>query len=516
MNKIYDYRKSDIIKIFLITVLVVLVSQNQGFAQKVSELIDPPKIVEFLGDQPMTRVGRPFVVLASISNPAKVAVNATATLKLPEGFHLKGAADRPIKLSPNEKITLRWTIFGDKPIYSEVALEVTNKLAILAAARLPVRFLPQMEITKAAYIPDPKPVKNDKGLLVGAHNCPLWETDSYERWSQLVKHTERTPALGFYAQENPEVADWETKWAFEHGVDFFIYCWYRTKQGGPVEQRFGSALHKALFNSKFQDKIKVTIMWENQTKGTSGVSNEEDLMKNLLPFWMANYFKRANYLVVDNKPVLFIYRPEFLVNDLGSIENVRLAFDKMRQACRNEGFDGLWLLGEYRGLDTKHLELMKSIGLDYSFAYCWHVQNSPSPQEAIDSQMKSIRTTQELGILPQVVTVSQAWSGWRDEGSIWKIPPTEFETLLRQAKGFVEKLPKNQLSGRMLLLDNWNEWGEGHYLLPYTEYGFDYLDVIRKVFSDAPAKHTDLIPEDIGMGSYETSYREWLAIKRAK
>jgi hypothetical protein len=508
--------KSDFKKIWLITGLVMFLFHSPASAQKSIEAVDPPKILEFLGDQPMTRVGRPFEVLASISNPAKVTIHATVTLKLPEGIRLEGEAARSINLSPEEKITLRWTIFGDRPLYEELSLEVSDKQAILAAARFPVRFLPEIEKTKAAYIPEPLPVKKNSKILVGAHNCPLWETDSYDRWSQILKHPERTPALGFYAQENPEVADWETKWAVEHGVDFFIYCWYRVEQGGPVKQMLGSALHKALFNSRFQDQIKFTIMWENQTRGKAGVSNEDDLMKNLLPFWMNNYFKRSNYLVVDNKPVLFIYRPEFLIDDLGGIDSVRIAFDKMRQACRKEGFDGLWLLGEYRYLDPQHLELMKSIGLDCSFAYCWHVQNSPTPQQAIDAQINDIRTTQELGILPQVVTVSQAWSGWSDEGSIWKIPPTEYETLLRQAKGFVEKLPKDQLSGRMLLLDNWNEWAEGHYLLPYTEYGFGYLDAIRKVFSDTPEKHTDLIPEDIGMGSYETAYRKWLSDKRGK
>jgi hypothetical protein len=516
MNTINSFYRISFEKLLLIIGLLVLTTLNQGVAQDINKFFDPPKILEFLGNQPMTRVGRPFEVLASISNPAKVAIQVTATLKLAEGMHLEGKAAHPIKLSPGEKITLRWTLFGDKPLYEELLLEVSDKQAILAAARFPVRFLPEMEKTKLAYMPDITPVKKNSKLLVGAHNCPLWETDSYDRWSNVTKNPERTPAFGFYAQENPEVADWETKWAVEHGVDFFIYCWYRIEQGGPVKQMLGSALHDALFNSRFKDQMKFTIMWENQTKGTSGVSNEDDLMNNLLPFWMTNYFKRANYLVVDNKPVLFIYRPEFLVDDLGSVENVRIAFDKMRKACRDAGFDGLWLLGEYRGVDAKHLELMKSIGLDYSFAYCWHVQNSPTPQQAIDSQMKSIRTTQELGIVPQVVTVSQGWSGWSDEGSIWTIPPAEFETLLRQAKGFVEKLPKNQLSGRMLLLDNWNEWGEGHYLLPYTEYGFGYLDAIRKVFTDAPEKHTDLIPEDIGMGPYETSYRKWLSDKRGK
>jgi len=515
--KISEPCSVDIKKIFLLAVLVVLFFQNPGFAQKASELIDPPKIVEFLGDQPITRVGRPFVVLATITNPATTAIDVMSTLKLPEGFHLNGKADRRIKLSANEKLTLRWTIFGDKPVYGELLLELSDKSAILSAARLPVRFLPQIEKVTAAYIPEPMlPAKKDKGLLIGAHNCPLWEADSYDRWSQLMKHPERTPALGFYAQENPEVADWETKWAAEHGVDFFVYCWYRNEQGGPVKQIYGSALHKALFNSRFQDKLKFTIMWTNYIKGKSGVSNEGDLMNNLMPFWIANYFKSPNYLVVDNKPVLFIYGLEYVINDLGGVENVRLAFDKMRQACRSAGFDGLWLLAEYRGTDAKQLQIMKSTGLDNSFAYCWHIQNSPSPQQAIDAQMEKIRTTQDLGILPQVVTVSQAWSGWKDEGSIWKLPPTEFETLLRQAKGFVSGLPKDQLSGRMLLLDNWNEWGEGHYLLPYTEYGFEYLDAIRKVFTDGPDKHTDLIPGDLGMGPYDTSYRDWLAKKRSE
>jgi hypothetical protein len=384
--------------------------------------------------------------------------------------------------------------------------------AAVAERALSVRFLPAVNVRRG-YIPEPKPVKTS--LLVGAHHCPLWEADRPGMWRQILKHTERVPALGFYAQESPEVSDWETKWAAEHGVNFFIYCWYRVSQGGPVEQNFGSALHDAFFKSRYPQHMKFTIMWENQARGRAGVADEADLMKNLLPFWMENYFKHPSYLKVDNKPVLFIYRPEFLIQDLGGEANVVKAFEKMRQACRDAGFDGLYLLGEYRGLDPKHLELMKRLGLDYTFAYCWHVNNNPTPQQAVETQMGYIRKTQELGVLPQVVTVSQAWSGWNDEGSIWKIPPKEFEGLLRQAKDFVGTLPANELGSRMLLLDNWNEWGEGHYLAPYTEYGFGYVDAVRKVFSDAPEEHLDLIPEDLGMGPYDKAFRSHLERDRA-
>ncbi len=459
-----------------------------------------------LCDKPLTRVGRSAVVTAVIANAGEAAASLEVALQAPEGMRLaaKDARPRALRLDGREERELRWKIEADTPVYGELRLEIRVRHGQLVEASVPMRFLPAIEPRERSYIPEPEPVRTS--LLVGAHHCPLWEADRPGMWANVLKHPERTPALGFYAQETPEVSDWETKWAAEHGVSFFIYCWYRASQGGPVEMRFGSAIHDALFESKYADKMKFTIMWENQARGQAGVADEKDLMENLLPFWMENYFEHPSYLKVDEKPVLFIYRPEFLIDDLGGVENVVKAFDKMRQACRDEGFAGLYLLGEYRGLDPNHLTLMKQLGLDYTFAYCWHVPNSPTPQQAIDAQMDYIRKTQELAILPQVVTVSQAWSGWHDEGSIWKIPPADYERLLGQARDFVSTLPEGELGSRMLLLDNWNEWGEGHYIAPYREYGFGYLDAVRKVFSDAPEEHLDLIPEDLGMGPYDAAY----------
>jgi hypothetical protein len=80
---------------------------------------------------------------------------------------------------------------------------------------------------------------------------------------------------------------------------------------------------------------------------------------------------------------------------------------------------------------------------------------------------------------------------------------------LRKAKEFIGTLPSRELGSRMLLLDNWNEWGEGHYIAPYREFGFGYLDAVRTVFSDASEPHLDLIPEDVGLGPYDTPYRTW-------
>ncbi len=468
----------------------------------------------FLPESPVCRAGRPEVFTVTLENMNPRPVSVTARIVAPEGVAVADGAERTVEIAAADAAELHWTVEADAAGERELGVETAAEGVTGAVMPLRVNFLTQVEQRKLPYIPEPVPVKTP--ILVGAHHCPLWEADKPFMWNQVLKHPERTPAMGFYAQENPEVSDWETKWAVEHGISFFIYCWYRNGQGGPVKMNFGSAIHEGLFKSKFADKMKFTIMWENQSRGVAGVAGEADLMENLLPFWLENYFKNPGYLKVDNKPVLFIYRPEFLIDDLGGVENVVKAFDKMRAACRAAGFDGLWLLGEYRGLDAKHLALMKSLGLDYSFAYCWYVPDSPTPRRAIDTQLDYIRKTRELAVLPQVATVSQAWSGWADEGSIWKIPPEDFKTLLRRAMDEIAAWPENELGSRMLLLDNWNEWGEGHYIAPYREYGFGYLDAVREVVAGDTAPHEDLTPQDIGMGPYDTAYREWERGEREK
>ena len=363
----------------------------------------------------------------------------------------------------------------------------------------------EAQTKKAAYIPAPQPVKTT--VLVGAHNCPLWVADEPQMWDQVVQHPERTPALGFYDQANPQVADWETKWAVEHGVNFFVYCWYRAGKTDTVETKYSSAI-EALLKSRFANQFKFTIMWENQPRGgawgTSGVSGEKDLLESLAPFWITNYFLQPSYLKVDNKPLLFVYDAHKLAEDLGGVTNVPRAFEQMREACRRAGFAGLHILAEYRGLDPNELRFRKDMGFDYTFAYVWPISK---PEQAIPMQIDFIRKTRDLNILPEVVTVSQGWTGWRNEGPLYRIPPADFEGLLRQAKDILATMPQQGLSSKLLLLDNWNEWSEGHYLAPHRQYGFGYLDAVRRVFSDAPEEHLDMIPEDIGFGPYDSAYK---------
>ena len=473
---------------------------------------EPDLVVRsFLADPPICRAGRPVGLTAVIVNNGTVDADVTASLSLPPGLRLVApTAPAPIRMVATEgERRLHFVVEAAAGGPAEIGLDLSIHGTITTRHLVRVTFLPPLAIEQRDIVPSPKPVATD--ILVGAIHCPIWESDRVDLWRGVLRHPERLPALGLYAQENPQVAEWEAKWALEHGISFFVYCWYRRGQGQPVQTQFGRGLHEGLFRSRVAETMKFAILWENQDQGIGGVAGEPDLMHNLVPHWIDNFFKRPNYLTIDGKPVLFVYDTENFIRDLGGLEQAGRAIEAMRAACRAAGFAGLTLIGEYRGFVPATLDRMRDLGVDASFAYCWHLPGSPDPDTAVAGQLQAIRAIRDRGVLPEVVTVSQGWSGWHDEDTVWSVPPDRFEQLLREAKEIVAASPKESIGSRMILLDNWNEWSEGHFIAPSRKYGFGYLDAVRNVFATEQTDHIDLLPDDIGLGPYDTAARAALA-----
>jgi hypothetical protein len=266
-------------------------------------------------------------------------------------------------------------------------------------------------------------------------------------------------------------------------------------------------------------------MWENQAAGQAGVASLGDLLDHLLPFWIRNYFRHHGYLKVSRKPLLFVYHLERLIADLGGVAQTRAALDQMRMACGAEGFAGLTLLCEYRGRDPEVLKKIRDCGFDQAFAYCWHApQPRPTPEQAVAMQLESLQSWRQAGVLPFVPTAGVGWDPlpWQDPNpktpwlnpdkmTRWKLSPAQFQGLLAQVKSFMDGSPAGSLGARMLLLDNWNEWGEGHYLAPQATDGFGYLQAVREVFTQRDNQPDYRRPEELGLGPYDSLYREWKA-----
>jgi len=351
--------------------------------------------------------------------------------------------------------------------------------------------------------------------------CPIWRGGS--PWKRILKYSDREPVLGWYDEGNPEVTDWEIKFALDHGISFFLVCWYRQIDnfGKPVKPALEHWLRDGLFHSRYGNDFKFAINFENDNRHYAGQTSENDLLQNLLPFWIENYFRRTNYLVLDGKPVLAIYNVKKLVQNLGGEARAKAAISKLRAACLQAGFKGVYLFGQYCWGNPDELSeqagQIQRVGMDAGWSYhlptftgAFANDQHPSGTQAIAAQDYLWRTLPS----PHLLTLSMGWDsepwGFSLTQTQWRLTPVEFKELCQRAKSILDERKSDGIANRIVLFDNWNEFGEGHYIFPTRQYGFGYLDAVREVFTTNAPPHVDLVPQDVGLGPYDSAYRTLL------
>ena len=373
-------------------------------------------------------------------------------------------------------------------------------------------------IRRPDYVPPPCPAKADR--LIGAHYFPGWKPGVHTGWSALTDYPERRPLLGWYDESNPEVTDWEIKWALEHGISFFVYCWYRGKDNagkrlGVADARMGHAIHEGLFRCRYREQFRFAIMWENFGK-RGMIASLDDLEENLVPFWIEQYFSKPFYLRLDGKPVLFVYHLDSLIEQTGGTDGAKRAVEIIRELVIRQGLGEPLVLCEHRAASREFLEKACACGFDAVFAYCWPTaEQFPTIDQAFDQQLGKMQAWREYGLLPFVPTASVGWdpmpwanenpaTPWLHQDKIkrWFSRPDQFMTLLARVKAFAEHFPAESITRNTLLLDNWNEWSEGHFISPSAAGGFGYLQAVRNTFTDARNQPDYRTPGQLGLGPY--------------
>ena len=75
-------------------------------------------------------------------------------------------------------------------------------------------------------------------------------------------------------------------------------------------------------------------------------------------------------------------------------------------------------------------------------------------------------------------------------------------------KKISDALPENAWARKMIMLDNWNEWDEGHFIAPSHQFGYKYLQAIREVMTSCDNLPDYRTPQDQGFGGYNRSWSE--------
>ena len=350
----------------------------------------------------------------------------------------------------------------------------------------------------ADYVPTPEPVESE-GADLGMLMYSLWREGIHYGWDRISPYENRKPYTGWYTEGSPEVADWDTKWLVEHGFDYQVFTWSRERGNAnlPVKttQRH-NALMDGYLNGEYSHMMKYALLWsyifKNETLG--GV---EDFKENVVPYWLEYHFKDPRYMLVDNKPIVYIYTWSYMENVFGTPDVVKQAFDYLDQACKDAGFDGVILVGDGTGA-------WKESGATYEFTY-----TTGHKASAVDTMKDTIGKRVESSVIGYVPSIAMGWSTepWiaGEAGNF-----ATSETIGELTKFSIEKFDSMEAAGkevpRQIIYTCWNEFGEGHFFCPSTANGFGYLDAVREATTTAHGEHEDAVPTERALARTQVLY----------
>jgi len=373
---------------------------------------------------------------------------------------------------------------------------------------------------------------------------PSWHPDEhYEKWYgkgfsewDLIKSTRplfdghlqpKKPLWGFFDESKPKWMEKQIDLAADHGITGFLFDWYWYSG----EKFLHKALEDGFLKSRNKSRLKFSLMWANHDwgiwpakSGIPGMANmvnqggqllmkmlhsTEDLIR-AAEYCCEQYFVQDNYWKIDGRPVFSFFDLNLLIKQLGSIDTTARALDQMQKTVREKGHKGMYLLANIGCADENEYccgwnrtAWAKQLGFEAVFAY--NIVRSPSYKTLPDSlpvyDYEEIITSHNfcwdkidaggLTHFPSVTTgldVSPRWDRQTkfpmDFKSLLYEPiavnntPEKFGRLLEKA---VSRCRKNAEKEQSVIINSWNEWTEGMYLLPEKKYGTDYLRQVLKI-----------------------------------
>jgi hypothetical protein len=323
------------------------------------------------------------------------------------------------------------------------------------------------------------------------------------------------PAWGYTDEKDPEVMAQKIDAASEHGIDCFIFDWYMYEDG-PFLNR---CIDEGFLNAKNCQDIQFGLMWANHDWVDIHPYTRGEKQKLLYPgkvsperfdeicdFVISNYFSRPNYWKIEGKPYFSVYDVQKFVEGFGSLEETRMAMDRMREKAIAAGLEGVhWNLVAWGNpvlpvekAPANTTELIRLLGFDSATSYVWiHHTVLPETQTSFNWVRDKYfahwdKAKEEYGV-PYYPNVTMGWdasprcdlnSEWANVGypfmnTIGDNTPENFRDALKLTK---ERLLSDPNGPRILNINCWNEWTEGSYLEPDTVNGMAYLEAVKKVF----------------------------------
>ena len=349
------------------------------------------------------------------------------------------------------------------------------------------------------YVPKPEPVKPEGDLEIGMQMYSMWNEGNHFGWDWITAYPDRIPYLGTYAEGQPEVADWVTKWQVEHGFTFRTEIFTRALQNlnQPVKLPIRyHAMYEGYLNSQYKDDIKLSVLYCGIS--TSSLGGMEDFKNNIVPHFVEYYFSQPNYLTKDNKAVMFMYNPLAFVTNMGGMDKANEALAYLEEECKKLGYDGLILVAD--GSVGGFISSVKELGHGFTYAYGMGYNSRNSRTQLKENDRYFATGANVVGSIP-MGWGRNPWSE-KNEGELFSTPEDTKNTIL----GLKERFAKTQNPTNMIVLTCWDEYGEGHFYAPTRVQGFGYLNAVRDAVTNLGPKTEEAMPTAKAIARMDSLY----------
>ncbi len=327
----------------------------------------------------------------------------------------------------------------------------------------------------------------------------LWWGKGTTEWTNVTKavpqflgHIQpRLPGdLGFYDLRLKDNIVEQVKIAKNYGISGFCFYFYWFNGERALEKPLD-----LFFNNKDID-IQYYLCWCNEdwTKRYNGINNEillsvgkteesyQRFIDDLMP-----YLDDKRYYCINGKKVITIYRPSLMPKPKATLQYWReqtrhfLGYDLYVIASQEAGIDIDWTkygfdaISQFMPASINHK--IKEENKQYNIIRSDFAGQIFNYKEIIDKRLYEQK--QNSKVYPAVMPAWDNTPRRNNKGYIFtNSNPELFKRWVIDAIQYVNK--NTALDDKLILINAWNEWGEGAYLEPDREYGYAYLEAIFK------------------------------------
>lgn len=354
-----------------------------------------------------------------------------------------------------------------------------------------------------------------------------WHGEGWTEW-ELMKHATprfqghhmpHIPLWGYEDESQIPVMEKKIKTAVEYGITNLLFDWYWYEEGPFLNK----ALDQAFLKSKNMRDIHFSVMWANHdwdnihpiARAYHGNPNKglvwnisEDCFFKAIEYVIKHYFVQPNYYKLDGGLFFSIYEVGKFIENFGGVDKCVEIIKEVRRMVKAAGLGELHMNAIVWGAKillsesdcTVGGEILKNIGFDSVTSYVWIHEHAVGGFPAVDYSTYRKMCEKDFEILTEKFkgisyypNVTCGWDssprtcqtdmyediGYPFGGVLVNNTPQEFEKALINVK---KMLDGSNLKTKMFTINAWNEWTEGSYLEPDTEYGYGRLEAIRNVF----------------------------------